>query len=74
MFSKSKLGDTKGLIVVVVLILIAQGLGALMTVMIGSIMDFAMASKLDDMNALALNWILLATGCWCSGTYIISGC
>lgn len=62
MFSKSKLGDTKGLIVVVVLILIAQGLGALMTVMIGSIMDFAMASKLDDMNALALNWILLATG------------
>lgn len=62
MFSKSKLGDKKGLIVVVVLILIAQGLGALMTVMIGSIMDFAMASKLDDMNALALNWILLATG------------
>ena len=62
MFSKSKLGDTKGLIVVVVLVLIAQGLGALMTVMIGSIMDFAMASKLDDMNALALNWILLATG------------
>ncbi|NLW28992.1 MAG: ABC transporter ATP-binding protein [Erysipelothrix sp.] len=62
MFSKSKLGDTKGLIVVVVLILVAQGLGALMTVMIGSIMDFAMASKLDDMNALALNWILLATG------------
>lgn len=62
MFSKSKLGDTKGLIVVFVLILIAQGLGALMTVMIGSIMDFALASKLDDMNALALNWILLATG------------
>lgn len=61
MFSKEKLGDIKGLVMVVVFIIIAQGLGALMTYAIGKMIDFATSSNLDGMNSLAFKLIMLAS-------------